>query len=102
MSLLGEKCVRCGKRTHHQYLDKPTCDPCRAQLELVLAASKEAKRACPADGATLVKEIAHGTIIDRCPTCKGVWLDAGELERLNGEVAYEACAAMVYGMRPPA
>jgi Transcription factor zinc-finger len=102
MSLFGEKCVRCGKRTRHVYREKPTCDPCAQQLELVLAASKEAKRACPADGAALGKEIAHGTIIDRCPTCRGVWLDAGELERLNGEIAYEACAAMVYGMRPPA
>jgi len=81
MKLFGEKCVRCGKRTRHVYLEKPTCDPCAQQLELVLAASKESKRTCPADGATLGKEIAHGTILDRCPTCRGVWLDAGELER---------------------
>ena len=102
MSLLGDKCVRCGKRTRRSYRAKPTCEPCeQQQLELALAAPKETKRACPADGAPLGQEIAHGTIIDRCPTCQGVWLDAGELERLNGEIAYEACAAMVYGMRPP-
>lgn len=101
MSLLGDKCVRCGSRTRKEYRGKPTCEPCQTQLELALSAEKEQRRVCPADGATLGKEIAHGTIIDRCPTCKGVWLDAGELERLNGEIAYEACAAMVYGMRPP-
>ena len=101
MSLIGEKCVRCGSRTRKVYREKPTCEPCQQQLELALAAASEVKRACPADGATLGKEIAHGTIIDRCPTCQGVWLDKGELERLNGEIAYEACAAMVYGMRPP-
>jgi predicted TIM-barrel enzyme len=101
MSLLGEKCVRCGHRTRHVYREKPTCEPCQQQIELALSAAREAKRLCPADGATLAKEIAHGTILDRCPSCQGVWLDAGELERLNGEIAYEACAAMVYGMRPP-
>lgn len=101
MSLLGEKCVRCGARTRKRYREKPTCEPCQHQLELALSAASEARRACPTDGAQLAKEIAHGTIIDRCPTCQGVWLDKGELERLNGEIAYEACAAMVYGMRPP-
>ena len=101
MSLLGDKCVRCGSRTRKTYLEKPTCETCQHHMELALAASKETKRVCPGDGATLAKEVAHGLIIDRCPTCRGVWLDAGELERLSGEVAYEACAAMVYGMRPP-
>ena len=102
MSLLGEKCVRCQRRTHKTYQGKPTCEPCQEQLELAIAAGRETKRSCPADAATLTKEIAHGIIIDRCPTCRGVWLDKGELERLSGEVAFEACAAMVYGMRPPA
>ncbi len=102
MSLLGEKCVRCGSRTRKTYRDKPTCEPCQQEIELALAAAEEKTRDCPADGTKLAKEIAHGTIIDRCPTCQGVWLDAGELERLNGEVAYETCAAMAYGMRPPA
>ena len=102
MSLFGEKCVRCGGRTRKVYLEKPTCEPCQQQIELAIEASKEAKRCCPADGATLAKEIAHGTIIDRCPACQGVWLDAGELDRLSGEVAQEVCAAMGFALRPPA
>jgi hypothetical protein len=100
MSLLGEKCVRCGARTRLRYLDKPTCEPCQRHLQLALDAAKEAQCACPKDGATLVKEIAHGTIIDRCPTCQGVWLDSGELDRLTSDVALEVCAAMAYGARP--
>jgi len=100
MSLFGEKCVRCGTRTKKLYREKPTCEACQKNMELALEAATESKRSCPADGATLAKEIAHGTIIDRCPTCQGVWLDKGELERLNGEIAYDACAAMAYGMRP--
>jgi hypothetical protein len=100
MSLLGEKCVRCGIRTRHKAQDKPLCEPCERALQLAVDASKEATCPCPKDGATLVKEVAHGTIIDRCPSCRGVWLDAGELERLSSDVAQEVCAAMAFGARP--
>jgi hypothetical protein len=94
MSLFGDKCVRCGQRTRHVYRDKPTCGSCREQLELALAAAAEVERPCPADGATLAKEIAHSVIIDRCPTCGGIWLDAGELERINDGVAEEVWRAV--------
>ena len=33
----------------------------------------------------------------RCPTCQGVWLDPGELERLNNDVAEEVWKALAYG-----
>lgn len=38
---------------------------------------------CPkCDG--ILKEVKHGHIlIDVCPSCKGVWLDAGELEMIE-------------------
>ena len=98
MSLLGSKCVRCGSRTRQTYQDKPTCDPCRSELELALVAARETKRHCPADGVTLTKEIAHGIVIDRCPQCRGVWLDAGELERMNSDAAFEAISAMSYAL----
>jgi Transcription factor zinc-finger len=97
MSILGEKCVRCGARTRNVYQGKPTCDPCREYLELALAQAREVKRACPADNATLAKEIVHGVIIDRCPTCRGVWLDAGEMERMNQDVADEVWTATAFG-----
>jgi hypothetical protein len=97
MSLFAAKCIRCGERTRQTYQDKPTCDRCRDELELALAESVEEKRVCPADGATLKKEIVHGVIIDRCATCRGVWLDPGELERVSQEVADEVWKAMAYG-----
>lgn len=38
---------------------------------------------CPEDHA-LLREIAHkGVRIDYCPTCRGVWLDAGELAQIR-------------------
>jgi len=97
MKLFGEKCVRCGVRTDDDYYGKPTCEVCRAELELVLTAAAEAKRLCPADGTTLAKEIVHGIIIDRCPNCGGVWFDRGEMERMNEEVADEVWRATIYG-----
>jgi Zn-finger nucleic acid-binding protein len=48
----------------------------------------EGGRICPACGATLVNLDRDGILIDRCPECRGVWLDRGELEKLlaNGNV----------------
>lgn len=53
MSLVGEKCARCGVRTRHEV----------------------------EGGATMAKGVAHMIVIDRYPSCKDVWLDRGELEK---------------------
>ncbi len=38
---------------------------------------------CPKCGSDL-EEVNHGNVmIDRCTTCRGIWLDAGELELLT-------------------
>lgn len=80
MSLFGKKCVRCGKtRTRNQVEGLPTCDAC----ELVLTAKREMNRKCPIDGTPMDKAAIQKIIIDRCPTCKGIWLDGGELDILR-------------------
>ena len=38
--------------------------------------------ACPVDGATLVMSDRQGIEIDYCPSCRGVWLDRGELDKI--------------------
>ncbi|MCM2372139.1 TFIIB-type zinc ribbon-containing protein [Aporhodopirellula aestuarii] len=39
---------------------------------------------CPRDGSTLVSTKYEGEIVvDQCPSCGGVWLDAGELQALQ-------------------
>ena len=47
--------------------------------------------ACPVDATTLVMSERSGIEIDYCPTCRGVWLDRGELdkiiERSAGDIA---------------
>ena len=38
--------------------------------------------ACPVDGTTLVMSERQTIEIDYCPTCRGVWLDRGELDKI--------------------
>jgi uncharacterized protein len=40
---------------------------------------------CP--DSVLVVSHRHGIEVDHCPTCRGVWLDRGELEHLVASVA---------------
>lgn len=37
---------------------------------------------CPNDNETLVMSERSGIEIDYCPTCRGIWLDRGELDKL--------------------
>ena len=61
-----------------------------AQQERERLARKKAESAtgtvgtgtCPRDGDTLVTRVEHRVTIDICPTCRGVWLDSGELEEI--------------------
>lgn len=49
---------------------------------------------CPIDGAELVMAERQGVEIDYCPTCRGVWLDRGELDKILDRAAEQS--------RPPA
>ncbi|GAA2129073.1 zf-TFIIB domain-containing protein [Nocardioides bigeumensis] len=52
---------------------------------------------CPTDQTVLVMSERSGIEIDYCPTCRGVWLDRGELdkiiERAEAQVAPSAAPA---------
>lgn len=89
--------MRCGQRTHHIVDGLSMCAPCAEHMQLIVVAESEAKRRCPVDDTELTKEIAHMLVIDRCPTCRGVWLDAQEMERISTEVANEAMMAVARG-----
>jgi hypothetical protein len=39
-----------------------------------------AKLDCPKDGTPLLAIDHHGVLVEECPTCHGMWLDAGELQ----------------------
>ncbi len=88
MSLFGEKCIRCGeRRTKHTYEGLPTCEGCEADLLAKARAATEGAQKCPVDGAEMAKEVVLNVVIDRCPSCSGVWLDGGELEFIRTAVA---------------
>jgi len=44
---------------------------------------------CPADQTTLNISERQGVEIDWCPTCRGVWLDRGELDKILDRSAAE-------------
>jgi Zn-finger nucleic acid-binding protein len=42
---------------------------------------------CPVCEGSRMREVEkNGILVDVCPTCKGVWLDRGELDKLMGDV----------------
>jgi len=51
---------------------------------------------CPLDRTALVMSERQGIEIDYCPTCRGVWLDRGELDKI-----LERSAADSEPPRPP-
>lgn len=59
-------------KTLHEFLFR------YAQLE------GDSQLVCPRCGGLMNAEMAQGTEVDICTTCRGVWLDAGELEQVSG------------------
>ncbi|WP_022888558.1 zf-TFIIB domain-containing protein [Agromyces italicus] len=66
---------------------------------------------CPSDGTVLVMSERSGIEIDYCPTCRGVWLDRGELDKIveragrefgGAQAAPGAPAAPAAPQAPPA
>lgn len=56
----------------------------RARLDAERA-EREKEMRCPRDGTALGHRPYKGVSLDYCPTCHGVWLDAGELAMLAHE-----------------
>ena len=48
---------------------------------------------CPVDGTKLVPMERSGIEIDHCPSCRGVWLDRGELDKIIERNAVSAAPA---------
>src|SRR5262249_7703448 len=99
VGLFGAKCARCGKRrTQREYEGLPTCESCEKLIEAKVRAAKEQTRRCPLDGAEMAKEVVLNLIIDRCPSCRGVWLDGGELEDMRKAIEAGLAQEFVRGM----
>jgi Zn-finger nucleic acid-binding protein len=49
---------------------------------IIIIKHKKEKMKCPNCDQTLVMTERQGVEIDYCPTCRGVWLDKGELDKI--------------------
>lgn len=55
---------------------------------------------CPVDQAELVMSERQGVEIDYCPTCRGIWLDRGELDKILDRAATTAPPVTAPPARP--
>ncbi len=55
---------------------------------------------CPVDGAVLVPVERSGIEIDHCPSCRGVWLDRGELDKIIERSAVSAVPVQPQAPQP--
>jgi hypothetical protein len=82
----AETCIRCNtKDAKRDFEGHPTCADC----EMKILMDRESARTCPVDGTAMTKEQHAEIIIDRCPNCHGVWLDAGELDTVRQAMSFE-------------
>ena len=57
---------------------------------------------CPNDATVLVMSERSGIEIDYCPTCRGVWLDRGELDKIIERDSRDYGQAAPAAQAPPA
>ncbi|WHU04092.1 MULTISPECIES: TFIIB-type zinc ribbon-containing protein [unclassified Sphingomonas] len=55
---------------------------------------------CPVDGTVLVPVERSGIEIDHCPSCRGVWLDRGELDKIIERSAVPAAPVQAQAPQP--
>ena len=56
---------------------------------------------CPNDNAAMQTLERGGVQFDMCPTCRGVWLDRGELEKLVESAVQDGRASAPQAAPPP-
>lgn len=67
----------------------------KLDAERAKAASSGAMK-CPRCGADLQEKQYHHAMVDVCPKCNGMWLDAGEAEIIGRSFQQEASAHSVF------
>jgi hypothetical protein len=67
------------RRIEREKLEKRRRDAADAKLS---AERSRCVNRCPKDGAELQEITYQGVVLDRCPECKGVWLDQGEFRTI--------------------
>ncbi len=70
----------------------------RAKLDADRAKAERSQHhmKCPKCGASLQEKHYHHAVVDVCPECNGMWLDAGEAEIIGLSFREEASAHNVF------
>jgi Zn-finger nucleic acid-binding protein len=70
----------------------------RAKLDAERAKAErtQGQMKCPRDGADLQEKQYHHAVVDVCPKCNGMWLDAGEVDIIGKSFREEASAHSVF------
>ncbi|MDQ3950984.1 MAG: zf-TFIIB domain-containing protein [Gemmatimonadota bacterium] len=70
----------------------------RAKLDAERAKAErtQPQMKCPRCGAQLQEKQYHHAVVDVCPNCNGMWLDAGEVEIIGKSFKEEASAHSVF------
>lgn len=76
-TLFGEKCKRC--KENRIGSNKDFCDACKIKIK----AGQEEIRQCMKCHIDMRKIIWEEIITDKCPKCKAVWLDGGEMSKIK-------------------
>ena len=93
--LFGKKCLRCGDaRTKEEFEGIPTCDRCMLKIE----AKQEEWLQCPQCSEEMSKIIVRNLILDKCPSCGGIWLERGEVDLLKQALEGGGGSGLATGM----
>ena len=68
----------------------------RARLDAERAKAGAQPMKCPRCGAGLQERQYHHAMVDVCPSCNGMWLDAGEAEIIGRSFQQESSARNVF------
>ena len=94
-------------RNEDEYFAKLDAHLIKAQRERLDHERRKAERAahymkCPKDGEDLQEREFQHVKVDVCPECKGMWLDAGELDMLKyvNQNAIGRFVGSLFGQKP--
>ncbi len=100
--LLVRACPRCFARIFHGHSHCPHCGVVVGVPAHANADGSTSARRCPSCSApsALVARVVGGVLIDECPSCLGLWLDAAAVERLVRERQKESLDSLRQMMPP--
>lgn len=74
MFMFSRACERCSTPTRNMQDGRAICEHCSAQSSAHQESAQGQVLLCPIDGEEMEKTVEHRIVVDRCPSCGGVFL----------------------------